>query len=100
MLLFFILVPFACTQGGGIPAALECMTQPEVVDPDALEEITDLGADAGNIDATANMKNDKVYIFNGELDTVVNPGNNDNNVVVKYHPYATMIDDPNNRSFI
>jgi hypothetical protein len=50
------------------------MTLPQAVSASALELTTESGATVGNIDATSNMADDKVYIYDGKSDSVVNPG--------------------------
>ncbi|KAK3577426.1 hypothetical protein CHS0354_032275 [Potamilus streckersoni] len=70
---FPLSAPFACS--GGIAAtALLCMQTPSIVSPTALEAIVTSGANVGNVDATSNLLHDKVYIFDGQFDSVVNPG--------------------------
>ena len=50
------------------------MHDPSLVLPSVLELATDEAAEALEIDPTFNMRNDKIYIFNGKADTIVNPG--------------------------
>ncbi|KAH3739752.1 uncharacterized protein LOC127851632 [Dreissena polymorpha] len=64
-------VPFACA--GSVGSFVSCMSAPGLVSVAALEATTTAGAAVGNIDATSNIANDKVYIYNGKLDTTVNP---------------------------
>ena len=74
---FLFTVPFACTSGFGAATAMtSCMKYPSTISVTVLEGITDSGAAVGNIDSTSNMRNDKVYIFDGKDDSVVNPGTN------------------------
>ena len=72
---YYYLVPFACTGGGGaITAVTSCMQHPSTISTTYLETLTDAGAVAGNIDRTSHMLNDRIYIFDGISDTVVDPG--------------------------
>ena len=50
------------------------MTMPQAVSASGLELTTESGATLGNIDAVSNMADDKVYIYDGISDSVVNPG--------------------------
>ena len=50
------------------------MKSPGSIDLTSIQSKTAQGAQNGQIDATSNMHNDKVYIFDGTLDTTVNPG--------------------------
>ena len=73
--LIFPLVPFACAEvGGAVTAETICMHDPSLVLPAVLELTTDEAAEALEIDPTSYMRNDKVYIFNGKADTMVDPG--------------------------
>ncbi|XP_052811890.1 uncharacterized protein LOC128239328 [Mya arenaria] len=65
-------VPFACA--GSVGSSLSCMSAPNLVSPAQLEATTSAGALVGNIDATSHMSHDRVYIYNGKLDSVINPG--------------------------
>ena len=51
-----------------------CMKTPGNIDVAGIVAATKQGASGGQIDATSNMQNDKVYIFDGRADTTVNPG--------------------------
>ena len=69
-------VPFACTEGMGIATAVtQCMQAPSLVSSAVLQTTTDAGAKLHNVDATSNMLNDKIYIFDGKADSTVSPGN-------------------------
>ena len=66
--------PYVCPGVGGVTSALTCMTLPSLIST-TLEASTTLSEDAaGLIDDTANMKNDRIWIFNGRNDTQMNPG--------------------------
>ena len=72
---FFFSVPYACAEdGGAVTAVTICQHDPSLVLPSELELATDEAAEALQIDPVSNMKNDKVYIFNGKADTIVDPG--------------------------
>lgn len=67
-------LPFACAEvGGAVTAETICMHDPSLVLPAVLELTTDEAAEALEIDPTSYMRNDKVYIFNGKADTMVDP---------------------------
>ncbi len=67
-------VPFICSEGIMATALGVCMKTPALISVSTLELITSSGALFGNLDATYHMKDDRVYIFDGKLDSVVNPG--------------------------
>lgn len=67
----FPAVPFACDEFG----AATCMLTPALVSTTSLQATTESGALLGNIDSTSHMAHDRVWIYNGMSDTVVNPGN-------------------------
>ena len=72
---FTLLVPYACTGGGGAVTGLtSCMNVPSTISTTYLETLTAGAALLGNIDRTSNMRNDKIWIFDGTADTKVNPG--------------------------
>ena len=72
---FTLLVPYACTGGGGAVTGLtSCMNVPSTISTTYLETLTAGAALLGNIDRTVNMRNDKIWIFDGTADTKVNPG--------------------------
>ena len=74
---FNLLVPYACTGGGGAVTGLtSCMNVPSTISTTYLETLTAGAALLGNIDRTSNMRNDKIWIFDGTADTKVNPGMN------------------------
>ncbi|XP_071104021.1 poly(3-hydroxybutyrate) depolymerase-like [Haliotis cracherodii] len=65
--------PFMCSGGLVATAVGTCMKSPSLISVTALEAITSSGAWFGNVDATYHMKNDRVFIFDGTKDSVVNP---------------------------
>ncbi|XP_033731830.1 uncharacterized protein LOC117321514 [Pecten maximus] len=67
-------VPFGCS-GGLIAGASMCMQTPSVTSVTSMEILVTAGGFLGNVDSPSNLQNDKVYIFSGNSDTVVNPGN-------------------------
>lgn len=69
-------VPFACAEF----TAAACMLTPSLVSPSALRATTTSGAALGNVDSTSNLADDRVYIYNGQSDSVVNPGKYKGNV--------------------
>jgi len=75
-------IPYYCVQNHPL-LQLECATNPGKVDIGELLKETGKFADAGKIDPTGNMRNDRVFILNGYLDTTVNPEFGD--LVKKYY---------------
>ena len=66
--------PYYCAQGSALTATAACMNNPIAINVADLLTQTALYVASGDIDNTANMMNDKVFIFAGSLDTVVDPG--------------------------
>jgi hypothetical protein len=66
--------PYWCAKGGSLTATQACASNPNGVNIADLITRTNQYANFGNIDATANMRNDRVFIFAGNQDTVVVPG--------------------------
>jgi len=64
--------PYYCAQGQETNALTTCMT-PVMGGPSASElaALTELFASSGSVDPVANLKNSKVYIYSGLVDTVV-----------------------------
>ena len=70
-----ITVPYACTGGLSVAAALtSCMNMPSLVSVTYLETLTNSADVLGTIDHTAHLSNDRIWIFDGINDTKVNPG--------------------------
>ncbi|XP_067686522.1 poly(3-hydroxybutyrate) depolymerase-like [Haliotis asinina] len=80
--------PFMCSGGLAATALGTCMTTPSMISVPALEAITTSGALFGNVDATYHMRNDRVFIFGGTRDSVVNPVASQK-VAQYYHHYMT-----------
>lgn len=66
--------PFWCAKDDVEIAVSSCMTKPEKISVDELVGITYTTALTATIDPPSNLKNDKIYLFSGTLDTVVDPG--------------------------
>ncbi|XP_038066214.1 uncharacterized protein LOC119736247 [Patiria miniata] len=69
--------PYYCAQGSVLRATtLECSTKgnPANVDIPYLKSKTESYASSGKVDATSNMASDRVYIFSGTRDEVVQRG--------------------------
>lgn len=62
------------------------MTDPSLIDVMELLAITEATAATGTIDPTKYLENDKVFIFSGALDSVVDPG-----VARKLTQYYTIL---------
>mmetsp|Transcript_22184 Transcript_22184/g.48510 ORF Transcript_22184/g.48510 Transcript_22184/m.48510 type:complete len:347 (+) Transcript_22184:99-1139(+) len=65
--------PWYCAQGQMTSALVACMSSPMMLNVDTLITATGTAEQNGDIDASKNMQNDKVWIFSGNKDTVVNP---------------------------
>ena len=66
--------PFWCAQGDLAIAHSACMKSPELISVDKLVAITYITALTDTIDKPSHMANDRVYLFSGTKDTVVNSG--------------------------
>jgi len=66
--------PYWCSQGEYSTALGACMDRPERVVISELTTQTTKYASSGDIDATNNMYNSRVFVLSGTLDSVVNPG--------------------------
>ena len=66
--------PYWCAQGVPAYATGQCMSRPQNVDVNVLTTQTTKWSSSGAIDPTYNMYNDRIFIYNGKLDTVVDPG--------------------------
>jgi hypothetical protein len=64
--------PYYCAEGSILTAEYSCMkTSLGAPDTSKLVRITNEAAAVGNIDAVENMANDRIYLFSGQDDTVV-----------------------------
>jgi hypothetical protein len=66
--------PYYCAKGSSVTATNACMTSPQNINVNDLTTQTTRYASSGDIDATNNMYNDRVFIFGGTLDTAVVQG--------------------------
>lgn len=66
--------PYWCAQDNLGTATHACMTKPDAIDPEELVFFTRQAERVHSIDPLANLEDAKVYIFAGELDSVVAPG--------------------------
>jgi len=65
--------PYFCSEGDLGKAAL-CGTTPNSIDTARLASLTLDFESKGDVDPTGNLANDKVWVFHGSLDSVVDPG--------------------------
>lgn len=65
--------PYYCARGDFNRTFRDCMFNPDGLDLDYNKNLTQVFSDMGYIDDISNIKNSKVYIFIGMLDTVVVP---------------------------
>ncbi|KAK3106431.1 hypothetical protein FSP39_019772 [Pinctada imbricata] len=77
-------VPFACSDGN-LAGATKCMLTPALETVFTYERLVSSGALFGNVDSASSMANDKIYIFAGTQDSVVNPGNGKN--IAKFYSH-------------
>lgn len=61
--------------GATVSGAELCMSSPELINVDYLVQITKNTAATGFADNVSNMQGDQIFIFDGTLDSVVNPVN-------------------------
>lgn len=69
----FVIVPYACAGLGGLTITL-CMLSPSLINTQLLISEAESASSSGSIDNTINMANDKIFLYNGLSDTVVNNG--------------------------
>ncbi|GAB6024509.1 hypothetical protein CHUAL_009662 [Chamberlinius hualienensis] len=69
--------PYYCAQAT-VAGATACMSTPGLENINYLVQVTQNTAAFGYADPVSNIQGDKVYIFAGTLDSVVNPGNGPN----------------------
>ena len=74
MLIYALSGPFWCAQDDVAIALSACMKSPDLISVDKLVTITYTTALSDSIDNPTNMASDRVYLFSGTKDTVVNPG--------------------------
>jgi poly(3-hydroxybutyrate) depolymerase len=66
-------IPYFCAQGDPVQQAVACAFNPEQIIIDELVTATNRFESVGDVDATSNMFNSRVFILNGLLDTTVDP---------------------------
>ncbi len=66
-------VPYYCAENSAVQAT-RCMENPDDTNMADLLAYTQSFVTSGDIDATSNINNDRVFLFAGTLDTVVDPG--------------------------
>jgi len=69
LILFSPLGPYMCAQDLNT-----CIYDPALISVAELVSLTNVAAQNNEIDSTSNLKNDRVYLFSGTIDTIVNPG--------------------------
>lgn len=72
--LCFLSDPYYCAQGDPVLQAGTCASKPEDIDINELVTSTNRFESFGEIDATSNLYNSRIFILNGLLDTSVVPG--------------------------
>ena len=73
----FLAVPILCSPLGPYMCAQDlntCIYDPALISVAELVSLTNVAAQNNEIDSTSNLKNDRVYLFSGTIDTIVNPG--------------------------
>ena len=66
--------PYWCAKDFAERAYTSCMVSPVDISVSQLVNATYMNSSTGTIDALHNLKNAKVFLFSGTLDTVVHPG--------------------------
>lgn len=66
--------PYYCAENSFFSAIGKCMSKPADIDVNNLISITKKWATSKEIDNVANLKESKVYLYSGTLDTTVKPG--------------------------
>ncbi|XP_002119263.3 poly(3-hydroxybutyrate) depolymerase-like [Ciona intestinalis] len=66
--------PYWCAIDNAVTATTTCMTSPAFINVKYLQQITTNTALTGFIDPVSNMMNDRVFLFSGMADTVVDKG--------------------------
>lgn len=77
--------PYHCAGGGLTPALTSCTQGSPAVDVSSLISITDRRAAAGDLDATAALAGQKVWLFSGTRDATVRPAVMD--ALLKYYQH-------------
>jgi len=77
--------PYHCAGGGLTPALTTCTQGSPAVDVSSLIGITDRRAAAGDLDATAALAGQRVWLFSGTRDTTVRPAVMD--ALLKYYQH-------------
>lgn len=78
----FAAPPYWCAEANLEIALSACLTKPTLINVQELVDATDYARSLASIDDPSNMEHDRVWIFTGRLDTVVDQG-----VVNKTHEY-------------
>eukprot|EP00730_Choanoeca_flexa_P004733 TRINITY_DN11786_c0_g7_i1.p1 TRINITY_DN11786_c0_g7~~TRINITY_DN11786_c0_g7_i1.p1 ORF type:complete len:416 (+),score=72.86 TRINITY_DN11786_c0_g7_i1:96-1343(+) len=66
--------PYFCSMGAVLTAVTSCMTQPDQIQLDKLYNATAKFESQAEIDPTANLADDTVYLFSGTVDATTTPG--------------------------
>eukprot|EP01113_Clastostelium_recurvatum_P017394 TRINITY_DN2040_c0_g1_i1.p1 TRINITY_DN2040_c0_g1~~TRINITY_DN2040_c0_g1_i1.p1 ORF type:complete len:359 (-),score=86.87 TRINITY_DN2040_c0_g1_i1:13-1065(-) len=66
--------PYWCAQGDVAIAESACMANPGLISLDELYAATTYAEGLDSIDPTSHLKDDRVWLFSGTRDTIVNPG--------------------------
>ena len=82
-------MPYGCSLGL-VAESLNCMLYPGLTIMANLYARTNTYDLYGSIDSTSNLAGDRVYVFHGLADTVVNPGSGDN-VQEFYNHYGAQV---------
>lgn len=67
--------PYYCAKGSALIATNACASNPSAITISDLVQQTNRYATSGDVDATGNMRDDKIFILAGNQDSVVVPGN-------------------------
>lgn len=83
--------PYRCAENSFFHAIGRCMARPADIDVNHLLSITQQSAKDNAIDSTAHLKDSKVYLYSGTLDSTVKPG-----VVLALKAYYEAMVNPKN----
>lgn len=86
--------PYYCAENSFFKAIGRCMAKPSEIDVGQLVAITKKWSAENEIDSTTHLKNSKVYLFSGSLDSTVKPG-----VVDALNSYYENFVNPNNITY-
>ena len=73
-IIFASVGPYYCAKASYVKAVTACMYYPILIDVDDLLQQTASWEASGDIDPTSNLRDDRVFVFSGLLDTIIFQG--------------------------